>query len=156
MTLGLSGLYGSLPFWSLDSLDKMVEGPRLYAEKYRLGLDNTIDWGPSTLRLEGVVGKDGGPRFGTRSELSGNSVMSLFGYYGEARYAITRWLEPMVAYDGFHTAEGSARTLSAGVNFYPPEIPVFELQTAYQRNFLNTASQNREDWHAIAQLVVRF
>ncbi|MCX6841669.1 MAG: hypothetical protein NTX53_05245 [candidate division WOR-3 bacterium] len=145
VTLGLSGLYGSLPYWSLDSLAKMDEGPRSYKVKYRLGLDNTTDWGPLTLRLEGVAGKD--------STLAQPLV---FGYYGEARYALVRWLEPMVAYDGFHTDEGSARTLSAGLNFYPPNISAFEIQTAYQRNFLNTATQNMEDWHVIAQLVVRF
>jgi hypothetical protein len=145
MTLGLSGLYGSLPYWSLDSLDEMVEGPRLYKVKYRLGLDNTTDWGPLTLRLEGVAGRD--------SALSQPTVV---GYYGEARYALTRWLEPMLAYDGFHTSEGSARTLSAGLNFYPPDVSALELQTAYQRNYLHTMGQNMEDWHAVAQLVVRF
>jgi hypothetical protein len=145
VTLGLSGLAGSLPYWSLDSLAKMDEGPRPYRVKYRLGLDNTTDWGPLTLRLEGVAGKD--------STLAQPLV---FGYYGEARYAVARWLEPMVAYDGFHTGEGSARTLSAGLNFYPPDISAFEVQTAYQRNFLNTATQNMEDWHVIAQVVVRF
>ena len=145
VTLGLSGLAGSLPYWSLDSLDKMVEGPRLYVSKYRLGLDNSVDWGPFIIRLEGTAGKD--------STLSRPFV---FGYYGEARYALVRWLEPMVAYDGFHTGEGSARTLSAGLNFYPPDISALEFQTAFQRNSLNTAAQNMEDWHVITQLAVRF
>jgi len=145
VTLGLSGLAGSLPYWSLDSLPKMVEGPRLYVSKYRLGLDNSIDWGPLIIRLEGTAGKD--------STLSQPFV---FGYYGEARYALVRWLEPVVAYDGFHTGEGSARTLSAGLNFYPPDISALEIQTAFQRNFLNTTAQNMEDWHVIAQLAVRF
>jgi hypothetical protein len=174
MTLGLSGLYGSLPYWSLDSLDEMVEGPRLYKVKYRLGLDNTTDWGPLTVRLEGVAGKDGaeeqsksevrmqnaevrisGADSGERLAEDGTSSL-VFGYYGEARYALTRWLEPMLAYDGFHTSEGSARTLSAGLNFYPPDVSALELQTAYQRNYLHTMGQNMEDWHAVAQLVVRF
>ena len=146
VTLGLSGLAGSLPFWSLDSLAKMDEGPRFYRVKYRLGLDNTTDWGPLTMRLEGIAGKD-----------SSLSQPFVFGYYGEARYAVTRWLEPMLAYDGFHTFEGSARTLSAGLNYYPPDISAFEIQTAYQRNYLNTVTQNNmEDWHVIAQVVVRF
>ena len=145
VTLGLSGLAGSLPYWSLDSLPQMDEGPRSYRVKYRLGLDNTTDWGPLTLRLEGVAGKD--------STLSQRPV---FGYYGEARYAVTRWLEPMLAYDGFHTGEGSARTLSVGLNYYPPDISAFEIQTAYQWNLLNTATQNTEEWHVIAQVVVRF
>ena len=145
VTLGLSGLAGSLPYWSLDSLSNMDEGPRLYRVKYRLGLDNTTDWGPLTMRLEGIAGKD-----------SSLSQPFVFGYYGEARYAVTRWLEPMLAYDGFHTFEGSARTLSAGLNYYPPDISAFEIQTAYQWNFLNTVTQNTEDWHVIAQVVVRF
>ena len=145
VTLGLNGLAGSLPYWSLDSLLTMDEGPQAYSAKYRLGLDNTTDWGPLTLRLEGIAGKD-----------SALARPLVFGYYGEARYAVTRWLEPMVAYDGFHTPEGSARTLSVGLNFYPPDISAFEVQTAYQRNFLNTTTQNMEDWHVIAQVVVRF
>ncbi len=178
VTLGLSGLAGSLPYWSLDSLAKMDEGPRSYRAKYRLGLDNTTDWGPLTFRLEGVAGKDGNAASTGRIQKSefrnqnaevrmadadggmriaeSGSTSFVFGYYGEARYALVRWLEPMLAYDGFHTDEGSARTLSAGLNFYPPNISAFEIQTAYQRNFLNTATQNMEDWHVIAQLVVRF
>jgi hypothetical protein len=145
VTLGVSGLAGSLPYWPLDSLPQMDEGPRSYSMKYRLGLDNTTDWGPLTIRLEGTIGKD--------------SVLSqppVFGYYGEARYAVTRWLEPMLAYDGFNTADGSDRTLSMGLNYYPPDISSFEIQTAYQRVFLNTMTQNMEDWHVIAQVVVRF
>jgi hypothetical protein len=173
VTLGLSGLAGSLPYWSLDSLAEMDEGPRSYKVKYRLGLDNTTDWGPLTLRLEGVLGRDAGQADEVRGQplearvqkFAQSTTVPVFGYYGEARYAVTRWLEPMVAYDGFHTDEGearaapkviSARTLSAGLNFYPPNISAFEIQTAYQRNFLNTATQNMEDWHVIAQLVVRF
>ena len=149
VTLGLSGLVGSLPYWSLDSLPLMDEGPRSYRVKYRLGLDNTTDWGPLTVRLEGLVGNDGRGDTETRGQ-------GVFGYYGEARYAVTRWLEPMLAYDGFRTFEGSARTFSAGLNYYPPDISSFEIQTAYQRNYLNTVTQSMEDWHVIAQLVVRF
>lgn len=145
MTLGLSGLAGSLPYWSVDSLPEMDEGPRYYRVKYRLGLDNTTDWGPLTIRLEGVGGKD-----------SALSQPFVFGYYGEARYAVTRWLEPMLAYDGYHTYEGSDRTLSVGLNYYPPDISAFEIQTALQRNYLNTTTQDMEDWNVIAQVVVRF
>lgn len=159
MAPGLSGLIGSLPYWSLDSLPEMVEGPRLYASKYRLGLDNTVDWGPSTIRLEAVAGRDvphaaetGSVARAERSE----GLFPVFAYYGEARYAVTRWLEPMLAYDGFHSDEGSARTLSAGLNYYPPDISAFEIQAAYQRNLLNTATQNMGDWYVIAQLAVRF
>jgi len=145
VTLGLSGLAGSLPYWSLDSLSNMAEGPRSYELKYRLGLGNTTDWGPLTIRLEGVVGRD-----------SALSEPSVFGYYGEARYALTRWLEPMLAYDGFHTTDGSDRTLSVGLNYYPPDISSFEIQTAYQRSYLNTVTQNLEEWHAVAQVAIRF
>ncbi|HTW91399.1 MAG TPA: hypothetical protein VMH22_06780 [bacterium] len=145
VTLGLSGLAGSLPYWSLDSLPKMDEGPQSCRVKYRLGLDNTTDWGPLTIRLEGVAGKD-----------SALSQPSVFGYYGEARYAVTRWLEPMLACDGYITHEGSDRTLSVGLNYYPPDISAFEIQTAFQRNCLQTADQNTEDWNVIAQVVVRF
>ena len=98
-----------------------------------------------TIRLEGVAGKD--------STLSQPFV---YGYFGEARYAATRWLEPMAAYDGFHTDEGSVRTFSAGLNYYPPDISAFDIQVAYQRNLLNTLNQKMEDWHVIAQLAVRF
>jgi hypothetical protein len=149
VTVGLSGLAGSLPYWSLDSLSTMDEGPRSYRAKYRLGLDNTTDWGPLTVRLEGVVGEDGRGDAETRGH-------GVFGYYGEVRYALVRWLEPMLAYDGFHTSEGSSRTLSGGLNYYPPDVSAFEIQTAYQRDYLNTATQNMQDWHAIAQVVVRF
>ena len=55
MTLGLSGLVGSLPYWSLDSLEKMDEGPRSYELKNRLGLDNTTDCGPLTLSRSGII-----------------------------------------------------------------------------------------------------
>ena len=91
----------------------------------------------------------------TRVERS-EGLSPVFAYYSEARYAVTRWLEPMLAYDGFHTFEGSARTLSVGLNYYPPDISSFEIQTAYQMNYLNTFTQSMEDWHVIAQLVVRF
>jgi len=159
VTLGFSGLAGSLPYWSLDSLSQMDEGPKSYGAKYRLGLDNTTDLGPLTIRLEGVIGRD---QMKSEARMQ-NAEVGLFeadgrvlGYYGEARYAVTSWLEPMVAYDGFHTLEGSARTLSAGLNYYPPNISSFEIQTAYQRDYLNTFTQNMEDWHVIAQVVVRF
>jgi len=155
VTLGLSGLAGSLPYWSLDSLPKMIEGPRLYVSKYRLGLDNNVDWGPLIIRLEGTAGRDS-KTGDSPPERPERGTVPVFGYYGEARYALVRWLEPMVAYDGFHTGEGSARTLSAGLNFYPPDISAFEIQTAYQRSFLNTVNQNMEDWNVIAQLAVRF
>lgn len=50
-----------------------MSGPRDYAMEYRLGLDNTTDWGPLTLRFEGIVGTD---------SMFGNPTV--FGYYGEA------------------------------------------------------------------------
>jgi hypothetical protein len=133
----------------------MIEGPRFYVSKYRLGLDNSVDWGPLIIRLEGVAGRDS-KTGDSPPERPERGTVPVFGYYGEARYALVRWLEPVVAYDGFHHGEGSARTLSAGLNFHPPDVSAFEIQTAYQRNFLNTVNQNMEDWHVIVQLVVRF
>jgi hypothetical protein len=145
MTFGLSGLAGSLPYWSIDSLALFAEGPRRYSMKYRLGLDNTTDWGPSTLRLEGVVGRD--------SALGGRTV---FGYYAEARYAFVSWLEALAKYDGFHAHDGRVNNLSVGLNFYPPNVSAFELQTVYQRDMMRTETQNENTWQFTTQLVVRF
>ena len=145
LTFGASALWGVLPYWSLDSFASFAEGPRSYAMKYRLGLDNTTDWGPLTTRLEGVAGRD--------SSLSGASV---FGYYAEARYAFVRWLEALAKYDGFHANGGQANNLSLGLNFYPPDISAFELQTVYARDYLRTGGTNESDWQIAAQLVVRF
>jgi len=144
LTLGLSGLGGSLPYWDIDSLVSYSRGPQFYAMKYRLGLDNTTDWGPLTLRLEGVAGKD--------STLSGATV---FGYYAEARYAFVSWLEALAKYDGWHANGGKLNNLSAGLNFYPPNTSAFELQTTYQIDMAKTAAANENTWRFIAQLVVR-
>ena len=145
MIVGVSGLAGSLPFWSLNDIAHFAEGPQTYRMKYRLGLDNTTDWGPLTIRLEGLAGRD--------STLSGTSV---FGYYGEARYAIGRWLEPLVKYDGFHAEGGRVNNLSVGLNYYPPDISAFEIQTVYQRDVLKTGSKDEDSWKFTAQLVARF
>jgi len=145
MTVGLSGLAGSLPYWSIDSIASMAEGPRFYAMKYRLGLDNTTDWGPLTLRFEGVAGRD--------STLSNRPV---FGYYAEARYALVRWLEGLAKYDGFHANGGRANNLSLGLNFYPPDVSAFEIQTVYQRDLLAIGGERKNGWQFATQLVVRF
>lgn len=142
---GLSALVGTLPYWSLDSLDEMEKGPRFFANKGRIGLDNTTRWGPLTVRAEGTVGKD-----------SAWSLPTVFGYYVETRYIFHHWVEPMLVYDGFHTGDGSARTLSAGVNFHPPKITAFEIQTAYQKYYLNTSTRSLQDWQIVAQVAIRF
>ncbi|MBM3332408.1 hypothetical protein FJY68_11275 [candidate division WOR-3 bacterium] len=144
LTFGLSGLCGSLPYWSIDSLANFPKGPQSYAVKYRLGLDNTADWGPLTLRLEGVAGKD--------SALSGATV---FGYYAEARYAFVSWLEALAKYDGWHANGGQLNNLSTGLNFYPPNTSAFEIQTTYQIDLSKTAAGNENNWKFITQLVVR-
>jgi hypothetical protein len=144
VSFGVSALMGSLPWWSLDSLAAFPEGPHSYRTKYRLGLDNTTDWGPSTVRLEGVVGRD--------SALSGATV---FGYYAEVRYAFVSWLEGLAKYDGFHAKEGRANNLSVGLNLSPAGTQAFEIQTAYSRDFLKAEAQSEDSWRLIAQLVVR-
>lgn len=141
---GLSGLAGSLPYWPIESLGTMGWGPRSLARKYRLGLDNTADWGPLTIRLEAVAGYD-----------SSFSSRPVFGYYAEARYAFTRWFEPLLAYDGWYAA-GSARTLSAGLSLKHPDFSLVELQTVYERRFTRTESINESDWRFITQLAARF
>jgi len=145
VTAGLSGLFGSLPHWSLDSLSAMVSGPRDYAAKYRLGLDNTTDWGPLTLRLEGIIGKD--------STLSHPLV---FGYYGEARYSFAYWIQALGKYDGWHTEAGSARNLGAGVNLRLPDVSMVEFQVLYQIDFLNTGAHDEQDWSIVSQVAVSF
>jgi hypothetical protein len=145
LTLGLSGLAGSLPYWSLDSIASQVEGPRSYKRKYRLGLDNTTDWGPSTLRLEAVAGHDG--------SIDGAAV---YGYYAEARYALVNWLEALTGVEGFHADGGQLSTASLGLNFYPPNVSALELQTLYQRGWSHMISLREGHWRLAAQLVVRF
>jgi hypothetical protein len=138
--IGLSALAGSLPYWPMDSISAIPEGPRSYNLKYRLGLDNTTDWGPLRLRLEGVAGRDG--------SLSGNNV---FGYFAEARWAVTDWLEPIVVFDGFHAEGKSLRTLGAGLNFYPPGISAFQVQSLWQTSF---PLGGEHDWKAAVQLAI--
>ncbi len=145
LTLGASGLAGSLPYWHIDSIVAQVEGPRSYKRKYRFGLDNTTDWGPLTLRLEAVAGRDGS-----------TGVAAVYGYYAEARYAIANWLEPLVEVDGFHADGGRLNTLSLGLNLYPPNVSAFELQTLYQRGWSDVMSFSEGHWHVATQLVVRF
>ncbi len=145
VTAGLSGLVGSLPYWSLDSLKTMTAGPRDYAMKYRLGLDNTTDWGPLTIRLEGVAGKD--------STMSGPPV---YGYYAEVRYSFAYWLQALGKYDGWHTGEGSARNFGVGFNLRPPNVSVLDFQMVYQVDYLNTGATDDKDWSVVSQVTVSF
>ena len=146
MTWGVSGLAGTLPFWQLDSMMMAMDGPHFYRMKYRAALDNTSDWGPLTIRLEGVAGRD--------SALSGPMV---YGYYGEARWAVTDWLEPMVKYDGYHVAEqGSHRSLAAGFTFTPPHQSTVNLQAFFQQDWMKTMMMNERLWNVAAQVTVRF
>lgn len=139
-TFGLSALAGSLPYWPIDSISAIPEGPRSYNLKYRLGLDNTTDWGPLRLRIEGIAGRDG--------SLSGSSV---FGWYAEARWAAAGWLEPMVVYDGFRAENRTISNVGAGINFYPPDISAFQLQSLWQTT-LQPGGEN--DWRVAVQLAV--
>lgn len=139
-TFGLSALTGSLPYWPIDSFSAIPAGPRSYNLKYRLGLDNTTDWGPLRLRLEGVAGKDG--------SLSGATVL---GWYAEARWAVTRWLEPMLAYDGFRAEGKTDSNIGAGLNFYPPDISAFSIQAFWQSGFHPGGDH---DWRFVTQLAI--
>jgi hypothetical protein len=143
LAVGLSSLVGNLPSWPLESLGQMAGGPRSHTKKYRLGLDNTTDWGPLTIRLEAVVGKD--------SSLSQPLVSSGF---AEVRYALTGWLEPVVKYDEYRPAAGRYRSIGAGVNFYPPGVSVFQLQTLFEKSWLVAGGTNESHWHVTAQLAV--
>jgi hypothetical protein len=146
MTWGVSGLAGSLPYWRLDSMMMAMDGPHFYRMKYRAALDNTTDWGPVTIRLEGLAGRD--------SALAGPMV---YGYYGEARVAVLSWLEPMVKYDGYHVADqGSHRSLAAGVTFYPPNQSTVNLQAFFQQDWMKTANMNERFWNVATQVTVRF
>lgn len=145
LTVGLSGLSGSLPYWPIESLGRMSAGPRSYTVKHRLGLDNTTDWGPLTFRLEVVAGRD--------SSLAAPLVGSGF---AEARWAVTSWLEPVVKLEEFRPAGGSYRSAGTGVNFYPPGLGFLQVQTLFEKTWLKTALMNDEHWHATAQLAVAF
>lgn len=138
--IGLSALSGSLPYWPIDRFSAIPEGPRSYNLKYRLGLDNTTDWGPLRLRLEGVAGRDG--------SLSGANV---FAYFAEARWAVMDWLEPIAVFDGFHAEGKSLRTLGAGLNFYPPDINAFQLQSLWQTDL---PFGGEHDWRVAVQLAI--
>ena len=146
LTLGLSGLAGELPYWQLDSMMLMMDGPNFYRMKYRVALDNTTDWGPATLQLEGVLGKD--------SVLSGPLV---YGYYAEARYAFTNWLETITKYDGYHiTDQGSHRTVDAGFILYPLNITSIDLQVIFQHDWMDTENMKERFWNVTTQLTFRF
>jgi len=143
VTVGLSGLAGSLPYWHIDSMDEMMMGPQQHVMKYRLGLDNTTDWGPLTLRLEAAAGRDSAP-----------SGAPVFGYYAEARYSFHPSFEAIAAYDGFHAA-GALNTLSAGVLVRHPQYPALELQLIYRADFPGSGGADGHDWQVISQLAIR-
>ena len=143
VTVGLSGLAGSLPHWSIDSFSRLNLGPQSYVKKYRLGLDNTTDWGPVTVRLEGTAGRD--------SSLSGGVVL---GYYGEIRYSFHPSLEAIAAYDGYH-ADGSLNTLSVGGHLRHPDYSGLELQLVYQQDFSRIGETDDTNWQVVTQLAVR-
>jgi hypothetical protein len=146
LTLGLSGLAGELPYWRLDSIMQMMDGPHFYRMKYRAALDNTTDWGPATIRIEGVLGKD--------SVLSGPLV---YGYYAEGRYAFMSWLEALVKYDGYHvTEQGSYRSADAGFVFYPPNLTSLDLQVIFQQDWIKTENMKERFWNVTTQLTFRF
>ena len=146
MTFGLSGLAGEMPYWPLDSMMQMMAGPNAYRMKYRAALDNTTDWGPLTLRLEGVLGKD--------SAMSGAPV---YGYYGEGRYALSDWLEGIVEYNGYQVSgQGSNRSLNAGLTFTPPNLSSLNLQVVYGMEWMQTAMMNERHWNVTTQLTFTF
>ena len=144
LSVGLSALDGSLPYFPIESLAAVSRGPTVYAKKYRLGLDNTTDWGPLTLRLEGVAGKD-----------SSMSHPIVFGYYAEGRYAFVRWLEALLKYDGWHANGGSVRVVSGGLNFTHPDYSKLELQTAYERVLTKIPSIDTNVWRFTTLLAFR-
>ncbi|MFO7675050.1 MAG: hypothetical protein R6X12_01850 [bacterium] len=155
LTVGLSGLVGVLPYWPMDSLPRMADGPTAFARKFRLGLDNTTDWGPVTLRLEGVAGRD--------SSLAGPAG---FGYYAEARWALGWPVELIAKYDGWHQQEAgawrSARSLGLGTTLRLPELTGLDLQVVYDHEFGKIGGHgghggnDGQDWSASTQLTVLF
>jgi hypothetical protein len=146
LSLGLSGLAGALPYWQLESMTQMMSGPHFYRMKYRAALDNTTDWGPATIHLEGVLGKD--------SVLSGPLVD---GYYVEGRYAFISWLETLAEYDGYHVADqGSIHNVNAGFVFYPPNLTSIDLQVIFQRGWTKTENMKERFWNVTTQLTFRF
>jgi hypothetical protein len=146
LTLGLSGLEGELPYWQLDSITLMMDGPHFYRMKYRAALDNTTDWGPAIIHLEGVLGRD--------STLSGPMV---YGYYVEGRYAFISWFEALAEYDGYHvTDQGSIRNVNAGFIFYPPSLTSIDLQVIFGQDWMKTENMKERFWNVTTQLTFRF
>lgn len=146
MTWGLSGLAGVLPYWPVDSMAFQMWGAWHYQMKYRAALDNTTDWGPATIRLEAVAGRD--------STFAGPMV---YGYYGELRYAFVDWLEALAKYDGYHVAnQGSIRNLSGGLTVYPFKTQAIDIQLVYGEDWTQTVNKNERAWNVTTQLSVRF
>jgi hypothetical protein len=119
---------------------------RAHRMKYRLALDNTTDWGRTTLHLEGVVGKD--------LSMSGPMVYS---YYLEGRYAVTEWLEPIARYDAVHVdLQGTHRVAGGGVTLSYPDLSSVSLQTVYQYEWMDLVGIQRRFWNITAQIAFRF
>jgi hypothetical protein len=155
LTVGLSGLVGVLPYWPVDSLPRMADGPTAFARKFRVAIDNTTDWGPLTLRFEGVAGRD--------SSLAGPAGL---GYYAEARWALGWPVELIAKHDGWHQQEAgawrSARSLGLGTTLRLPELTGLDLQVVYEREFGKTGEHgghggnDGQDWSVSTQLTVVF
>ena len=146
LTLGLSGFAGALPYWQLDSMAQMMSGPHFYRMKYRAALDNTTDWGPATIRIEGVLGKD-----------SVLSVPLVYGYYVEGRYGFMSWFEALAEYDGYHVSDqGSIHSVNAGFIFYPPSLTSIDLQVIFQQDWMKTENMKERFWNVTTQLTFRF
>jgi hypothetical protein len=153
MTWGVSGLAGVLPYWPVDSMRFEKWGAWNYQMKYRAALDNTTDWGPATIRLEAVAGRD--------STLAGPMV---YGYYGELRYAFVDWLEAVAKYDGYHVGgqgsgvrgQGLLRNLSGGLTVYPFKTQAIDIQLVYGEDWTSTVIRNERSWNVTSQLSVRF
>ena len=159
-TLGISGLAGSLPYWRLDSMMHMMDGPHAYRQKYRFALDNTTDWGPLTLHLEGVAGKDGVQTTNDKGQTTNSWALlgtTVYGYYVEGRYAVTNWLEALAMYDDYSVAgQGSHGSAAGGFTLTHPQLSALNLQVFYQADLMNTAMMNERSWNVTTQLTYRF
>ena len=89
---------------------------------------------------------------GKDSALAGPMV---YGYYGEARWAVTNWLESMVKHDGYHVADqGTHRSLAAGFTFTPPHQSTVNLQAFFQQDWMKTMMMNERFWNVATQVTV--
>jgi len=125
---------------------QMMAGPNAYRMKYRAALDNTTDWGPLTLRLEGVLGKD--------SAMSGHPSMATM---ARAVMLSQTGFEGIVEYNGYQVSgQGSNRSLNAGLTFTPPNLSSLNLQVVYGMEWMQTAMMNERHWNVTTQLTFTF